>query len=301
MFRFMIAMLAALVVGAAPLAAQSSIQQVVDDARTIGRVADVSRRDLPQEVLRRIATEDLEFLRMKNPDGTYQYARYEREEADRIEESFSVRTDGRDLNQKTRFKGDYVYRLIIQAPMRRLLIAKNRRVYLERVDLEFQPLGGSPTLDTRTFGEWLEPGVRKTIDLPAVARNLNVVVYTRLDEKSGSANLDMTLLRARVSDNPYAVAVQNVKAILRAVETSDRASIRSLAASLQGSLPNSQIPLAASISAVPPSDPKRTALETDELQRELRLIEDALTGSPEERRGGLDRLHQLIRRLRPLP
>ena len=35
-----------------------------------------------------------------------------------------------------------------------------------------------------------------------------------------------------------------------------------------------------------------------ELQTELQLIEDLLTGSESERREGLDKLHQLIRRMR---
>jgi hypothetical protein len=35
-----------------------------------------------------------------------------------------------------------------------------------------------------------------------------------------------------------------------------------------------------------------------ELQTELQLIEDLLTGSEAERREGLDRLHQMIRRVR---
>jgi hypothetical protein len=35
-----------------------------------------------------------------------------------------------------------------------------------------------------------------------------------------------------------------------------------------------------------------------ELQTELQLIEDLLTGNESERREGLDRLHQMIRRTR---
>jgi hypothetical protein len=35
-----------------------------------------------------------------------------------------------------------------------------------------------------------------------------------------------------------------------------------------------------------------------ELQTELQMIEDLLTGTEPERREGMDRLHQMIRRLR---
>jgi len=288
-----------------PLLAQSPAQQVLEDARTIERVAEVSRRDFPQDILRRIATEDLELLRGKKSDGTYTYARYERDGAGRIEETYTIRTEGKDRTAKLRFKGDFVYRLIIQAPTRRLLVAKNRRVRLERVDLEYEPLGGSPAFDTRTFDEWLEPGARKTIDLPAIARNLNVVVYARLDEESGPANLELTLLKARVSDNsdsPYAVGVQNIKAMFRALDNGDRASVRSLAASLKsamgGGLPSTSVSSPVPTFSVPTA-PTPAGVQSDELYRELQAIEDALTGTTDERRGGLDRLHQLIRRTRP--
>ncbi|MFP5246826.1 MAG: hypothetical protein ACLGH0_09035, partial [Thermoanaerobaculia bacterium] len=48
-----------------------------------------------------------------------------------------------------------------------------------------------------------------------------------------------------------------------------------------------------------PAAPQVTDTATRlEMQTELQLIEDLLTGSENERREGLDRLHQLIRRMR---
>ncbi|HXI14187.1 MAG TPA: hypothetical protein VNM92_16305 [Thermoanaerobaculia bacterium] len=298
-------LVACLIITAVRLQAQDAAHQVSEDARAIERVAEVSGRDLPVEVLRRIATEDLELLRGKQPDGTYSYARHEREEAGRIEETYTIRTEGKDRTAKLRLKGDFVYRLVIQAPSRRLLVAKNRRVRLERVDLEYQPTGGRPVFDSQTFDEWLEPGARKTIDLPAIARNLNVVLYARLDEDSGPANLELTLLKARVSDNrdsPYADAVQYIKSILRALDKGDGATVRSLASSLRDAAGGSPRAVTGDLTARGHSTSEVSSREpvlTNELHRELQDIEDSLTGTAEERRIGLDRLHQLIRRTRP--
>lgn len=285
--------------------AQTAPERVYDDAKTIERVAEVSRRDLPVDVLRRIATEDLDLLRAKRADGTYQYAHHEREEAGRIEESFTIRASGRDLTQKLRLKGDFVYRLDIQAPSRRLVVARNRRFWLDRVDLEYKSVdGGVEHFETKIFGVWLEPGVKKTIDLPEIARQATAIIHVKLDEKKGTANADLTFFKARVSDNqdsPYALGVQNVKSILRALDSADRTSVRSLAAALRASLPAP----ATSISSIevrpsPAPPPGRTAATPDpDLYLELQSIEDSLTGTPEERRAGLDRLHQLVRRLRP--
>lgn len=299
-------LLLALFATATSVLAQTAPERVYDDAKTIERVAEVSRRDLPVDVLRRIATEDLDLLRAKRADGTYQYAHHEREEAGRIEESFTIRAGGRDLTQKLRFKGDFVYRLDIQAPNRRLVVARNRRFWLDRVDLEYKPVdGGVERFESKIFGVWLEPGVKKTIDLPAIARQATAIIHVKLDEKKGTANADVTFFKARVSDNqdsPYALGVQNVKSILRALDSADRTSVRSLAASLRASLPT---PATSSISSIevrpsPLPTPARTAATSDpDLYLELQWIEDSLTGTPEERRAGLDRLHQLVRRLRP--
>ena len=70
--------------------AQTPAAHVADDAKVIDRVAEASRKDLPQDLLKRIVTEDIELLRVKRADGTYQYAGYDKMEAGRISQSFSV-------------------------------------------------------------------------------------------------------------------------------------------------------------------------------------------------------------------
>src|SRR6202008_4399242 len=57
-------------VAAANAIAQVPVARVATDARVIDRVAEVSRNDLPTDVLRRIVNEDIDLLRGKRADGT---------------------------------------------------------------------------------------------------------------------------------------------------------------------------------------------------------------------------------------
>src|SRR6185436_8935001 len=66
------------------------ISKVADDGLVIDRVAEASKRDLPRDLLKRIVNEDIDILRGKRQDGSYQYATYERFEAGRNTQSFSI-------------------------------------------------------------------------------------------------------------------------------------------------------------------------------------------------------------------
>src|ERR1700674_4670868 len=97
-----------------------------EDARVLDRVAEASRRDLPRDLLRRIVDEDIDALRGKRGDDTYQYAGYERMEAVRTTESYSVDPERADKLSKLEVRGDYAYRLIVSSPPRRLAGAEKR-------------------------------------------------------------------------------------------------------------------------------------------------------------------------------
>lgn len=300
---------------AATAEAQSSgainVQRVADDAIVLDRVAAVSKRDLPRDLLKRIVAEDIETLRGRRADGTYQYARYERIEASRVEDSFSINPRENDENlQKVELSAPFAYRLIVSAPSRRLLVTKNRRVWLDRIDVEYIAEGSTAT---RTHSvrveEWLEPGVVKPFDLPAIARQATARVYARGDKEAGYGNVELTFLQARVvdePDSPYADAVASAKAAQRALENNDVPSLRAMANRMRDSL---RVAGVAPVSSAAVTAPSRSTIDViaspsssdldGELYRELQEIEDLLTGTAEERRQGLDRLHQLTRRLRP--
>ncbi|MGZ8832596.1 MAG: hypothetical protein ACXW19_05290 [Thermoanaerobaculia bacterium] len=299
-------------------AVEIPVQRVADDAKVIDRVAQMAKRDLPQDLLKRILNEDIDALRGKRGDGTYDNATYERLESSRADQSFSVQPRKSDQPERFEIKGSFAYRLIIDLPSRRMLVTKNRRVYIDHVELEYIPLITSATrTETVKVEAWMEPGETRAIEFPEVARQATARVYAKADEKAGYGNIVLTLIKAKVLDNadsPYADAVASAKAMLRAVDNNDIPSIRAMATRMRDGLaaklsaPATRTvevvapPVAASTAAEATTTPATTvapATLSPDVYSELESIEDLLTGNEGERRQGLDRLHQLVRRLRP--
>jgi hypothetical protein len=285
---------------------QPTVARVADDAMVIDRVAEASKRDLPTDLLKRIVNEDIDVLRGKKTDGSYEYAHYERFETGRTQSSFSINYR-KDRMETVEVRGAWIYRVIVEVPTRRLLIRKNRPVWIERVDVDYVPEGTTRT-EQQSFEvkAWLQPGEVRPFDLPAIAKQATAKVIATAEEKGGYANVDVALAQARivdVADSPYAEAVASAKAIQRALDNNDIASMRASARRMRTALGGSSTttPVIAPRPAVsemtvtaPPAD-NATRLE---LRTELQMIEDLLTGTEAERREGLDRLHQMIRRMR---
>lgn len=294
---------AAAVFAASTAFAQSPATRVVEDAIAIDRVAEASKRDLPTDLLRRIVNEDIELLRGRRADGSYEYASWERFESGRITNSFSIEPR-KDKMETVELRGANVYRVIVDIPNRRLVVRKNRPVWLERVDVDYVAEGATATTQ-RSFEikAWLQPGEVRPIDLPAIARQATVRVIATADPKNGYGNLDVALVQARIvdkADSPFAEAVTSAKAVQRALDNGQIPALRSAAQRMREALGGS----AATVSSGAPASSEMTVTarpETTsraELQSELQRIEDLLTGTESERREGLDRLHQLLRRMR---
>ncbi len=280
---------------AATAAAEVPIARIADDARAIDRVAAASKRDLPRDLLRRIVNDDIELLRGQRVDGSYEHARYERMESGRVSNAFSVQP----REERLEVRGSFVYRLVIESPSRRMVLTKNRRVYLDRADIEYIPERGGPQkVQTVKIDAWIEPSGSRTVEFDEIARQATVRVYARADKKAGYGNLVVSLIKARVFDNPdspYADAVASAKAILRALDHDDVPSIRAMATRMYNGLQSGGAPQK-TVEVIAPRGSGDA-----ELVQELQAIEDLLTGNEAERRQGLDRLHQLIRKVRPQP
>jgi hypothetical protein len=293
-------------------AADIQVARVADDARVVDRVAQASKRDLPRELLKRIVTEDIDLLRGKRADQTYQYASFDRQESGRTSDAFSVEPGGdNDKLTRVEIKGEFAYRLLIGLPNRRMLVTKNRKLWIDRVDIEYIPIGGSASkMQTARVEAWLEPGGSRQVEFPEIARQATVRVYARADKDSGYGNVVLTLLQAKVFDNadsPYADAVASAKAILRALDNSDVPSIRSMASRMYEELRPKIVTTAVATTAAPSpatktfdvAAPRLESPPAVEIYMELQSIEDLLTGNESEKRSGLDKLHQLVRKLRP--
>jgi hypothetical protein len=290
-------MIALSILAAALSLAPAQITRVSDDAKAIDRIAEISHgHDLPTDILRRLVNDDLDLLRGRHADDTYDFASYERLEATRVTDSFSIEPTGEDKLKRVESKGDFVYRVVLEMPNRRMVVTRNRPVFVDHVEVEAIPMASSTkstkTIDVKTL---LQPGGSKVIDLDEISRHATVRVFARTDQKSGYGNIDVVLIQARVFDNPdspYADAVSSAKAIQKALDHGDTPSMRAMAQRIVADLQPMQAarPAGATVEVTPTAP--------GDVQAELQAIEDLLTGSEAERRQGVDRLHQLIRRLR---
>lgn len=294
---------------AVTVTAQVPVAKVADDALVVDRVAEASKRDLPTDLLKRIVNEDIDLLRGKRPDGSFDFAKYERFEAARIEKSFSI-NPSKEKMETVETKGAWIYRVIVEVPSRRMLVRKNRPVWIERIDVDAIAEGTSSSRQQSfEVKAWLQPGEVRPIDLPAIAKQATVRVIATTEEKGGYGNIDVALVQARIVDavdSPYAEGVNQAKAVLRALDNGDIASMRATARRMRAALGGST-PATVTATSVAPrpsaSEMTVTAPATDtatrlEMQTELQMIEDLLTGTEAERREGMDRLHQIVRRLR---
>jgi hypothetical protein len=307
MKRFLL-MTVAIALAGTTASAQSPMSRVADDGLVIDRVAEASKRDLPTDLLKRIVNEDIDLLRGKRTDGSYDYAKYERFESGRVVKSFSI-NDRKDRMETVENRGSWIYRIVVEVPTRRMLVRKNRPVWIERIDVDMVPEGSTQS-QPQSFEvkAWLQPGEVRPFDLTAIAKQATVKVIATAQEDGGYGNIDVALVQARIVDavdSPYAEAVSSAKAVLRALDNNDlpslRATARRLRASLGGSTPMAATPPAPSRPAASEMTVTAPAADTAtrlEMQTELQLIEDLLTGTDTERRQGLDKLHQMIRRLR---
>jgi hypothetical protein len=293
---------------ATSLTAQIPTARIAADAHVIDRVAEASTNDLPKDLLKRIVNEDIDLLRGKRADGTYQYAAYDRMEAGRKSDSFSV--DPERKESVLELRDVFPYRLIVNVPSRRMMVAKNHHIYIDRVEIETLPQTSSEKkFQTVKVDAWLEPGNAKTIDLGDIGKQATARVYAHA-EAGGYANVTLTFIEARIFDepsSPYADAVESAKAIVKAIDHGDKSSIRAMAQRISSAFAASPSAVSASLAAPPAtiaavpaaSQVNVTAGREDpETLTELQAIEDLLTGTEAERRQGVDRLHQLLRRLR---
>lgn len=279
---------------------------VAQDARVMRRIVEIGAKDFPRETLQKIAREDLDALRGKQANSLYRYAHYERQAADRVSDTFSIRARDRNRPAQPKLSGENVYRLVASVPSRRLLVARNRKIFIDRIEVDYNAIGGGAKMQTFNVGEWIEPGKDRTFEIPEIAEKATAIAYATVDESSSvPATLELALVQASLVDNPdspYAASVNNTKALLRAIDQRDPWTIKRLSTTLMAELDRGT-PAATTVSVTPA--PVQTAPSTTQASgtsadvfRELERIEDLMTGDEAEKREGLDRLHQLIRRLR---
>ena len=293
---------------------QEMLERVYLDAQVIRRVAEVAHRDLPRDLLMRIIEQDIDLLRGKRTDGAYDHAHFEPIESGRVSEGFTVKPaeeDGRlDRNQ---FRAKNVFKLIIDIPSRRMLIARNRDIYLDRIEVNYEDQDGNPETAIFEVGQHLDAGEQREYDLPEVASDAIATVYARSESKT--ANMQMIFVKAELVDNadsPYFGVIQSAKLLQEAIERRDQTAMQSLASSMAGRI-DASIGRPTIARALPRDEPGLPPIEVQtpegrrpepqplpvlEIYLQLERIEDLLSGTGTDREDGMERLDELLRELR---
>ena len=279
------------------------------DARAIERIAGVTHRDLPRAVLQRVVAEDLDLLRGKGKDSTFEFVHFERFASGRVVHGTTIDDGGDDKRlDRKQLRAKHVYQFGIRVPKRKMLVVRNQAVYVEKVDLDYRDENGIQKFDEIVIAETIKPGEEKTWELPEIASDLVATVHARAFRKS--ASLELILVQARLvdnSDSPYFGAVQSAKLLDEAIRQGNIAATETHAGTLAtrikeihgtGSAAMSPLQTPEKTPVIPASDLEIENPPRIEIFLELQRIEDLITGSEPERREGLDRLHQLVRRLR---
>ncbi len=272
----------------------------------------MTHRELPKPLLLRIIEEDLDLLRGRRSDSTFEYVYFEPTETGRVTHGTKIDDGGKEKRlDRKQLRARHVFQVGIRVPKRRMIVARNQAVYVEKVVLDYRDEEGRQKFDEIAIAQTIRPGTEQLWDLPEVASDVVATVHARAFRKS--ANVELILVEARMIDkagSPYFGAIQSAKLLEEAIRHGDIAATEIHAGGLAERMEKMHGAGTSQTGARPSKPAESRPIEpfpqadlepppSIEVFLELQRIEDLMTGTAEERREGLDRLHQLVRLLRP--
>jgi len=289
---------------AAPAPRDVDVAQVFEDVRVIRRVASVAGRDLPMDVLTHLIDENVERLRGRIDERNYSYATWIRKEGGRESDTETIKKEKEGLATIVELEAPSAYRLELATPSRRYLAARNRPLQLDSVIVEYVTAGGQRKTEQFDLGREIHPGESTHIDFAEIGWNVIARLKASAQEGAmGNGTIELALIAPTLVDepsSPYAAPTANLLAMRPAVLNADILEIRRLCDAITARFDEisrqarSQVRPVGSVAT-----PGGASIPTDRLRSELQRIEDLLTGDEQQRRDGLDKLHQLIVYLRP--
>jgi len=276
------------------------VASVYEDVRVIRRVASVSGHDLPMELLNQLINENVERLRGRVNERNYDYATWTRAEGGRTSDTATVKKEKDGLSTIVEISASSAYRLEIGAPSRRYVAARNRPIQLDSVIVEYTTADGQKKTEQFDLGQELHPGETTHADFAEIGWDVVARLKATTQEGAmGNGTVELALLAPRLVDepgSPYADSTANLLAMKAAVLNADILEVRRLCDAITASFDTMSRQAKSNIRPVGGTP---GAIQPDRLRAELQRIEDLLTGDDQQRREGMDKLHQLIIYLRP--
>jgi hypothetical protein len=288
---------------AAPGGRDVDVAQVYEDVRVIRRVASVSGDDLPAKLLGQLIEENVERLRGRVDERNYAYATWTRQESSRVEDTKTVKKEKDGRSTIAEISAQAAYRLEISAPSRRYIAARNRPLQLESVIVEYWNAAGHRKTEQVDLNRSISPGEMTYLDLAELGWNVTARLKAKAAEESmGHGTVELALLAPTLVDeptSPYAKPTANLLALTTAVREKDILEIRRLCDATTAFFDEISRQASGQVRPVGGAAAATRGIETSRLLAELRRIEDLLTGDEQQKRDGMDKLHQLIVYLRP--
>lgn len=196
------------------------IDLVAQDLHALGRVATVAR-DLPEsrQILQSIVDSDIDMLRIPRPDGTYQWASLQREEASRVTEEKTIEQvhTEKELRNVT-VSAPNAYRLVVSVPQKRGVLSQNNRVWVRNVLVDSTGFDGRTTHTELPVNAWVNPGDANTVALPDIGKSVKATAELGVESGSKKAVAEVSLVQAKLVDDPNSPYFPAVKRLLQVRE-----------------------------------------------------------------------------------
>ena len=295
------------------------IEALAYDLRTLSRTADVAKelRD-SRQVMLTIIDQNVESMRVKRGDETYQWASLQRMEADRVNVEKGVERvhSEQELGTIT-VSAPNAYRVEIAAPRKRSLVSANNRVYVRNLLVDSTSFDGRTTHVEIPVNVWVNPGDSHGVALADIGKSVRATAELGVESGNKQAVANVSLLQAKLVDDPASPYFPAVTRLLQ---------IRQIAAS--SDMPRGALKTAVdeALLAVPGELEKRAAEQalaaqerqymlstgtmkgsiepgdaTPDVARELSEVNRLLSGTLDEQTEGRRRLKALTDALAPRP
>ncbi|HEY0143762.1 MAG TPA: hypothetical protein VGF48_22940 [Thermoanaerobaculia bacterium] len=196
------------------------IDLVAQDLHALGRVATVAK-DLPEsrQILLSIVDSDVDMLRIPRPDGTYQWASLQREEASRVTDEKTIEQVHTEAElRNVTISAPNAYRVVISVPQKRGVLAQNNRVWVRNVLVDSTGFDGKLTHTELPVNAWVNPGDANTVALPDIGKSVKATAELGVESGSKKAVAEVALVQAKLIDDPNSPYFPAVKRLLQVRE-----------------------------------------------------------------------------------
>lgn len=186
------------------IAPDEHTEAIGHDLRALSRIIELSER-LPDErrLMLAIIDDDIERLRMRREDGTYQWASLQRIEGGRVADEKTIeRVHSEAELREVTVTAPNAYRVLVSVPQKRGLLTGNNRVYIRNIVVDATTFDGQTSHHEIPVNVWVNPGDAHGVPLPDIAKSVKAMVELGVESGGKDARAEVALLEAKLVDDP---------------------------------------------------------------------------------------------------